>query len=293
MQSPVEGAHAFAVSKLRGAAAVSKSRLLGREARTRCRILIVGACLALLLLPTHTHAQTGAPATARGQTAEQRAARAFEKVRANPLELRAFLLRMPKGGDLHNHLDGAVYAESYIRAAAEDNLCVALASLSFAKAESVTPSNPPRAMCADGQVPVAQVSSNQHLYDSLINAFSMRGFMPGPGATAHDHFFDTFAKFAGTDRRHMGEWLDEVSTRAAAQNEQYLELILTPDFTYTDAIAKKIGWRDDLAGLRQDLLAAGLRDDLAAARSELDDAERFRRTREHCGQADEAPACRV
>ena len=121
----------------------------------------------------------------------------------------------------------------------------------------------------------------------------MRGFMPGPGATAHDHFFDTFAKFAGTNRSHMGEWLDEVSVRAAAQNEQYLELILTPDFTRTDAIAEKIGWRDDLAGLRQDLLAAGLRDDLAAARGELDDAERLRRTREHCGQADEAPACSV
>ena len=88
-----------------------------------------------LLLLSPAYAQTsGAPPTPDG-TSEQRAARAFEKARANPLELRAFLVRMPKGGDLHNHLDGAVYAESRIRAGAEDNLCVAVAGLSFVKAE--------------------------------------------------------------------------------------------------------------------------------------------------------------
>jgi len=31
---------------------------------------------------------------------------------------------MPKGGDLHSHLSGAVYAESYIAWAAEDGVCV-------------------------------------------------------------------------------------------------------------------------------------------------------------------------
>jgi adenosine deaminase len=79
------------------------------------------------------YAQTSTAPSAREGTREQRAARAFAKSRGNPLELHAFLVRMPKGGDLHNHLDGAVYAESRIRAAAEDHLCVALAGLSFVK----------------------------------------------------------------------------------------------------------------------------------------------------------------
>ena len=91
----------------------------------------------------------------------------------------------------------------------------------------------------------------------------------------------------------MGEWLDEVATRAAAQNEQYLEIMATPDFTHTAAIAEQIGWREDLAGLRGDLLAAGLRDDVAVARAGLNKAEDLRRKREHCGQAEEAAACRV
>ncbi|MFL6414487.1 MAG: adenosine deaminase, partial [Bryobacteraceae bacterium] len=61
------------------------------------------------------------------QEASSTVQRAFERSRGNPLELRAFLERMPKGADLHLHISGAVYAESYIAQAVEDNLCVELA----------------------------------------------------------------------------------------------------------------------------------------------------------------------
>jgi adenosine deaminase len=246
-----------------------------------------------LSLSSPAYAQTSTPPSNRAGTPEQRAARAFEKVRANPLALRAFLVRMPKGGDLHNHLDGAIYAESRIRAGAQDGLCVTLEGFSFVKPERLTQGDPPNPVCADGQVPVAQAFRDQHLYDAIVDAFSMRGFVPTTGRTAHDHFFDTFAKFVGTDSPHIGEWLDEIATRAAAQNEQYLEIMPTLDFTHTASIAKQIGWREDLAGLRGDLLAAGLRDDIAVARAVLDNAENLRRTRERCGQTDEAAACKV
>jgi len=249
--------------------------------------------LLFLVLSSQAYAQTSAAPASRNGTPEQRATRAFENARANPLLLRAFLVRMPKGGDLHNHLDGAVYAESRIRAAAEDRLCVTLAGLSFAKAVRVTQNDPATPVCAEGQVPVAQTNSDPHLYDAIIDAFSMRGFVPTAGLTGHDHFFDTFAKFVGTDAGRTGEWLDEVASRAAAQNEQYLELMPTLDFTHTAAIAKDIGWRADLAGLRNELLAAGLRDDVAVARAVLDNAEGVRRTRERCGQADQTAACNI
>src|SRR5947199_7638566 len=41
--------------------------------------------------------------------------------------LRAFLYRMPKGGDLHVHLSGAAYAERLIDWAAQQGLCVRVA----------------------------------------------------------------------------------------------------------------------------------------------------------------------
>jgi len=238
--------------------------------------------------------QDKAPQVAAVQKSpEQRAELQLQAARQNPLQLRHFLLGMPKGGDLHNHLSGAVYAESWIRAAAEDHLCVDIAKLAFAKPQPSSDSGAEQPACGEGKVPAAAAYKDQHLFDALVDAFSMRGFVPSPGVTGHDHFFDAFAKFGGTDHRHLGEWIDEVTTRAAVQNEQYLELMHTPDFIHTAAIAKEIGWRDDFSQLRDELLSRGLRDDAALAKTSIDQAEALRMKRERCGQADAAAACRV
>jgi adenosine deaminase len=255
------------------------------------RVRLAHAWLTILALfvalPLCASAQTGgAQRSGTGQAAsEARTSQRLEAVRSDPGELYAFLYRMPKGGDLHNHLSGAVYAESWIRAAGEDKLCVDSASHAFVKAGA--------AGCAAGQVPAEQVPANQPFYDAVIDAFSMRSFVPSAGVSGHDHFFDTFAKFGGTDPRHMGEWLDEVATRAAAQNEQYLELMDTPEFTHAATLAHQIGWSEDLAAFRNALLAAGLREEVAIDRAHYDQAETLRNQREHCGQADATAACRV
>lgn len=221
---------------------------------------------------------------------ESRAARGLEVARKNPLALRNWLLKMPKGADLHMHLSGAIYAETFIQDAAEDNLCVDTSKLSFAKPPA--DSTPPP-QCADGKVPAKHAFEDQHLYDALIDSFSMRSFVPFTGESAHDHFFDTFAKFSGTAQRHKGEWLDEVATRAAAQNEQYLEIMETPDFSHTAMLAHSTRWTDDFKSLRQELLSHGLREDVAVARAHFDQAEATRRDRERCGQPAAAPACSV
>ena len=254
------------------------------------RVVVI---LALLCPPTIYAQTTAKNAAAARATPEQRAARALEAARANPLDLHDFLARMPKGADLHYHLTGGVYAETWIRDAAEDGLCVDLASHSFARAQGVAQSAPPQPVCGEGKVPAAKAFADQNLYDALIDAFSMRSFVPSAGVSGHDHFFDTFAKFSGTAARHSGELLDEVATRAASQNEQYLELMETPDFSHTAQIAKEIGWRDDMGQLRTELLARGLRDDITVARSGRDEAEASRRAREHCGEPQETPACKI
>jgi adenosine deaminase len=253
-----------------------------------------GVLVFSLLLAGPAWCQTKAPRTAASATtSEQRAELSLKAARENPLQLRQFLLGMPKGGDLHNHLSGAVYAESWIRAGAEDHLCVDVAKLAFVKPQPPSSGGGELPACGDGHVPAEAAFKDQELYDALVDAFSMRGFVPSPGVTAHDHFFDAFAKFGGTDRRHLGEWIDEVATRAAAQNEQYLELMHTPEFSHTAAISKEIGWREDFGSLRDALLAHGLRDDVALAKTSMDQAEALRAKRERCGQADAAAACRV
>jgi len=247
-----------------------------------------------LLSSQGVYAQTAAKKSAEARlTPAQRAERALEAARANPLDLRNFLVRMPKGADLHNHLSGAIYAETWIRDAAEDGLCVDIASHSFVRPQTGARSVNPQPDCDEGKVPVAKAFADQHFYDALIDAFSMRSFVPSAGVSGHDHFFDSFAKFDGTSPRHSGEWLDEIAARAASQNEQYLELMETPDFSHTTQIAKETGWHDDLSQLREELLAHGLRDDVAVARAARDEAEASRRAREHCGEAQETPACKI
>src|ERR1700740_3136336 len=220
-------------------------------------LLIAGA--------TATAQKSAATASPTAATAENRTAHTLDLARTDPLNLYAFLVRMPKGADLHNHLSGAVYAESWIRAAAEDNLCVDLVTHSFFQSPAMTDSLPAQPVCGDGNIPAAHAFTDQHLYDALIDAFSMRSFVPSAGVSGHDHFFDAFAKFHGVSHTHTGEFLDEVATRAAAQNEQYLELMETPPFEHAAAIAKELGWHANrsFGEFRDQLLVKGLRDDVA------------------------------
>jgi adenosine deaminase len=227
---------------------------------------------------------------ARGAGAEQRAAQALEAARTNPLELRVFLRAMPKGADLHYHL-GGTYAESLIRAGAEDGLCVDPAKMAFVKPAAPSTSESQAATCEKGAVAAANAFADQHLYDALIDSFSMRSFVPFAGVSGHDHFFDAFGKFDVVSPRHAAEWLDEAAARAAAQNEQYLELMDTPDFSHAAKLAGEIGWKDDLKAVRDELLAHGLRDDVPVALAHFKQASR--REHERCGKPDAAAACNV
>jgi adenosine deaminase len=242
-----------------------------------------------------TEAQTktkGKPAS--GMTPlERRASLNLEAARNNPLQLRNLLFSMPKGADLHNHLSGAIYAESWIRAAADDHLCVDPSALSGTKSVFSPADQKDAPGCGGGKTPAADIYKDQPLYDNLIDAFSMRGFVPSPGVTGHDHFFRTFGRFGGTSYHHLGEWLDEVATRAGRQNEQYMELMHTPDFSHAAKAGNEIGWQEDFARFRDALLAKGLAPDVSAGKEQMDEAEKKRSEREHCGQPDATAGCRV
>lgn len=200
---------------------------------------------------------------------------------------------MPKGADLHYHLSGGIYAESFLRVAGQDGLCVDTSALAFVKPAAQTRSIPPQPVCGEGRVRADSVSKDQHLYDALINSFSMRTFVPVSGKSGHDQFFDTFDRFRAADH-HTGEWLDEVATRAASQNEQYLELMHTPSQWHDVAeLAAKVGYHADFAEYRKLLLDAGLRDSIPAIRADFDHAEAQRRDIEGCGKATALAACKV
>jgi hypothetical protein len=259
------------------------------------------ACLGFLLA-------TGAR-WAGAQTPEERVSRYLDSVRAQPSMLLEFLERMPKGGDLHHHLTGAVYAETYLDLAAHDGLCVDSNTLAL--------SSPP-CDAGKGQQPASVASGSQTLRDQIIDVWSMRDFHPSPAdKSAHDHFFATFGKFGPATDTHTGDLLAEVVARAASQRELYMETMFTPDHGGAAALGKKLGWDEDFGKIREKLPANGssiwgsplarmyfgkireklLANDLASVvasgRQALDAAEQQMRQDLHCGESQADPGCGV
>jgi len=228
------------------------------------------------------------------QTAEARTAHAFDQARQNTGSLRAFLVQMPKGADLHMHLGGAVYAETLLDEAIADGLCFDVIT------ESLDVPRAANGKCTPG-ADAKDLPHHQPLYDGLVDAMSMRDFVASERQSGHDHFFAAFGKYSDVSKKNRGAWLDEVATRAAAQNEQYLEVMETLDDGSGAALGARLGvpiadnaTEADFARVRDAMLAAHLREGVADAAKMLDLAEQQRNQMEHCADPAQAqPACKV
>lgn len=222
-------------------------------------------------------------AQAPGPTA--RTAQHFDSIRSSPPKLFAFLLQMPKGADLHSHLSGAIYAESYIQWAAAAGDCV--------NTTTWTASLPP---CTTGQVPVANALTNSVLFQQIIDAWSMHNWQLS-GDSGHDHFFNTFGKFGVATYNQNGEMLAEAVTRAAHGNILYLELMLTPDGTSTGVLSSqigtKVGWDGNPSSTLSKLKANGIDAAVPLAIKNLNDAEAEKDSLLKCSTAQAEPGCKV
>jgi adenosine deaminase len=223
---------------------------------------------------------------AAAQSSEQRTSRYLESVRKQPQLLLAFVRDLPKGGDLHNHLDGAIYAEDLVDFAANGGLCVDRTSSRLLPGP-----------CDSCEIytakPAARCSYGDHvLYNQMIDAWSMRNWRPGD-ESGHDHFFATFDKFGLASHTHVAEGIAAAANRAGMDHLQYVEFMHTADGGAAAQLAEKAEWNQDFAKMRDALLSAGLKDVATETGKRLaaDDA----RAREilHCGTADAAPGCDV
>jgi len=243
--------------------------------------------IARLIVLLIIHSFASAALAQSGATAEQRTARHFESIRRQPSLLLAFLREMPKGGDLHVHLSGALYAENLIDYAVSDNLCVErttsilIAPPCDASCESYT--SKPTIRCAYG---------DHVLYNSIVDAWSMRNWKEAE-ESGHDHFFATFDKFSLATRNHIGDALAEVAARAAEDHLQYVELMHTADSVQSGQLGTKLGWDDDFARMRDKLLATGLKDIVTSTSKRLDEDETKMQSLLKCGTTEANPGCNV
>lgn len=142
---------------------------------------------------------------------EPGAIRAFERASTTEPELIAFLNRMPKGGDLHNHFSGAMFSDFMLDA-------------QIAQGRHFDPST--NTFTDDASKPPAsQLLTDTDMLTAWLNKISMRGW-EGLGQTGHDHFFNTF-RYIGSanDGMTSTQILNEVVGRAMSQNVHYMELM--------------------------------------------------------------------
>lgn len=160
-------------------------------------------------------------ATLRAQVAAEAdsviVCRYFETISQDENRLRQFFAQMPKGGDLHNHLTGSAYAETYFRLAAEDRLWVDMTTGKLHQEKD------------SGLIQLSPDMDNLHnIRMALIDKWSVRNFNPEKFSLGPDeYFFGTFGLFGAVAGKHNAELMRELLERAACENVQYLEVMVS------------------------------------------------------------------
>jgi Adenosine deaminase len=243
-------------------------------------------CLGFIICSSLAITSAAAKETPTNQRSESQVSAWLEKHRNQPPAMRAFLQRMPKGGDIHSHLSGAVYAENYLKWAAEDGYCVDPVAKTL-----VEPS-----ACGQNSkyFPASELFNRTATYDALIDQFSTRnlGFAKKSG---HDQFFEAFAGFSpiSSAQSRQDDMVAEVANRAASQHISYLELMLTVQGSEVRQIGRTVKLNRNFAQMRQQLLDRGLMTLVAKGSKEFADLERQTTVTMGCGTPTAQPGCGV
>lgn len=143
----------------------------------------------------------------------------FESIKGNHAALRQFFTVMPKGGDVHNHLTGSAYAETYFELAAKKGMYVNLETgkLYKEKPEGVD------------TIQLSKEMDDLHNHRmTLIDKWSIRNFQPYKYPLGPDeYFFGTFGLLSAltSDIDDLAHLMHELKVRADGEHIQYLEVM--------------------------------------------------------------------
>jgi hypothetical protein len=144
-------------------------------------------------------------------------------IRGNKAKLQYFFSQMPKGGDLHNHLSGSVYAETYFTIAVNEGMY--LDPQTYRLYRQGDSGIPPQAIQLSPDMP------NLHsIRVRCIDRWSVRNYgVYSETLPPDEFFFGTFGIFSGANSstENSVTLLKELRERAAHENVSYLEIMLT------------------------------------------------------------------
>lgn len=195
-------------------------------------------------------------------------------------ELTPFMTAFPKGGELHSHLGGNIYAEHLLAWAAEDGWCVDMRELAL------------RPICdGEGFRPAAAVMADEAARSALIDSLTVR-YPRFRDRSGHDQFFSAFGRMAFPSKR-FGDALALTMDELARQNTFYAELMVSPQIVAARGLGAQVGWKGSAAATGAALAAAGIEALVPAAVAETDAAEKRARELLRCGTPQARPGCQV
>jgi adenosine deaminase len=144
-------------------------------------------------------------------------------IRNNKAKLQYFFSQMPKGADLHNHLTGSVYAETYFDIAVNEGMYLDPQTFRlYRQGDSGIPSQ---------AIQLGPDMPNLHsIRVQCIDHWSVRNYGRYTQTLPPDEFFfGTFGIFGSANRSTANgiTLLRELRQRAADENVAYLEIMLT------------------------------------------------------------------
>ena len=154
-------------------------------------------------------------------------------------ELTMFFTQMPKGGDLHHHYSGAVYAEQYVDFLDREGFCVDKATYRIVTDTALAAAERAKPAKERACLGTADLLADDQTYRELLQRWSSKDFhnhgaiQPPPDR----QFFQTFLYFDAVSNTNFGAGLQELKTRALQENVSYIETmfkkapsIANPDF---------------------------------------------------------------
>lgn len=163
------------------------------------------------------------PALLISQSNASRLDSLFNHLRTNEAALRIFFSSMPKGGDLHHHYSGSIYAEKYIDIAKSANAWINEVTLDIKFDSSGILMNKEWKKFVTLEKELGEYTFQQ----ILLKHFSTKDYSRSDGTTSFDDFFETFDRFSPSKNQvNDGSGLLWIKQNAIRQKVSYIETML-------------------------------------------------------------------
>ena len=159
-------------------------------------------------------------------------------------ELVLFFSQMPKGGDLHHHYSGALYAETYVDWLDKQGYCVNKVTYRIETDKDVVDSERKKQAKDRTCLSTPDVYADDFTGRELLRRWSSKDFH-NPGAIQPPpdrQFFQTFGYFGPVSNNNFHEGLVELKNRAIAENVAYIETMFKSPDPVSDEEFDKRAW---------------------------------------------------